>query len=436
MIATLMAAYLPDAVGELAGADDSATVGYVGSYIGSLFLFGWAIGGVGFGWAADRYGRALTFAAAVLLFAAVTLAAASSPTWQVLVAYRLLTGVGIGGTMVTSAILIAEAWEERARAIALGILGVCYPIGIITAGAVSYSVSSWRAGFLVGILPLAIGLLAAAAVRDSGDWVGHRSGMAPRTGPSGFAGLVSPQHRRNFLIGGTIFGTMSVGLWATFSWLPSWAEFLTGPGGGGQRERGILMMVLGMGGIVGGAFSGFLANAMGRRRTLLFAFAGAFGASLLLLQTNDTLGPLVFAETAFLAVFFGISQGTLTVYIPELFPTGIRATATGVCFNLGRVATSVAVFFVGVLVPVLGGYGNSISIFAGMYLLGFGATLLGRETRTVGGFAAASSRFPSPATEEAAWSQAASESVEPAPSPPSLPQPPAIAAAGTSPAGT
>ena len=381
MLATLMSAYLPDSVRDLTGMTDAATVGHVGSYVGSLFLAGWAVGGIGFGWAADRVGRARMFTAAMLLVGIATLAASRSPSWPVLVACRLATGVGIGGTMVVSAILIAEAWHERARAIAVGFLGVCYPIGIIAAGAVSYRVADWRTGFLAGFLPLALGLASVFLVRDSAHWLAERADRNRDERPSTFRVLMSPAHRSTFLLGATIFGTMSVGLWATFSWLPAWAQDLIGPSEGGQRQRGMLMMVLGSGGIVGGALSGFIANALGRRRTLLMSFAGSFVASAVLLQSNSSFSSLVFAETAFLAVFFGISQGTLTAYVPELFPIGIRATATGVSFNVGRIATAIAVFFVGVLVPVLGGYGNAISVFSAMYLFGLLAIWFGRETR-------------------------------------------------------
>jgi MFS family permease len=383
LISTLMAAYLPDAVAELAGSMDATTVGHVGAYVGSLFLAGWAVGGVAFGMAADRYGRARTFSAAVILFSAASIAASVSASWPILVACRLATGVGIGGTMVVSAILVAEAYAERARAIALGFMGVTYPLGIIAAGAVSYAVTNWRTGFLIGVVPMALGAIGILTIRDSAHWLTEYTRRSDPLRRTGLGTLVSPEHRKDFLLGATIFGTMSIGLWATFSWLPAWAESLIGPaGGGGQQQRGMLMMVLGGGGIVGGAISGFLSNALGRRRTLLIAFAGAFAGSMLLFQTNSVFSALVFAETALLAIFFGISQGTLTGYIPELFPTGIRATATGICFNVGRVATAGAVFFVGVMVPVLGGYGSSISIFAVMYLVGFVATLQSKETRS------------------------------------------------------
>jgi MFS family permease len=383
LLATLMAGYLPATVRDLTGMVDPATVGRVGSYVGSLFLAGWAVGGVGFGWIADRYGRAHTFTATLLLFGVASLAASRSQTWPVLVACRMVTGMGIGGTMVVSAILVAEAWHERARAIAMGFLGVCFPVGIISAGAVSYRVADWRSGFLAGLLPLALGVASMVFVRDSAHWVESRGERHRTGGGSPFRTLVSAANRRTFALGATIFGTMSIGLWATFSWLPAWAQDLGGNGEAAQHQRGTVLVLLGTGGILGGALSGYLANAIGRRRTMLLAFVGAFLASGLLLLTNHAISPLVFGETAFLAVFFGISQGTLFGYIPELFPIEVRATATGVCFNVGRIVTAGAVFFVGVLVPVLGGYGNAISAFSVMYVLGFLATWFGRETRGV-----------------------------------------------------
>lgn len=383
LLATLMAAYLPDSVRDLTGASDAPTVAHVGAYVGSLFLAGWSMGGVGFGWAADRFGRARTFTSALLLFAVATLAASRSASWPVLVACRLVTGMGIGGTMVVSAILVAEALHERTRAIALGFLGVAFPIGIISAGAVSARVPDWRAGFLTGLLPLVLGLTSIAVVRDPAHWLADH-GVRRRTGAdSPFRTLFTPPDRRDFLLGAAIFGTMSVGLWATFSWLPAWAQDLAGSAASGRRPGAVLVMVLGAGGIVGGALSGFVANALGRRRALLVSFAGAFLASALLLQTNRAFSPRVFGETALLALFFGLSQGVLTGYIPELFPVAVRATATGVCFNVGRVVTAGAVFFVGVLVPVLGGYGNAIGVFSVTYLVGGVATWFSRETRGV-----------------------------------------------------
>jgi len=80
-----------------------------------------------------------------------------------------------------------------------------------------------------------------------------------------------------------------------------------------------------------------------------------------------------------LAIFFGISQGALSVYIPALFPTVIRASATGFCFNIGRLFTATVVFFIGSLVIFLGGYGNAVFIFSFIFLVGLVSTYFSKD---------------------------------------------------------
>lgn len=381
LVSTLMASYLPDSVQDLVGSTAVVDVSHIGSYVGSLFLVGWALGGVLLGWAGDRFGRVRSFTAAVFIYAAFTLAAAWSPSWYVLVACRFLTGIGVGATLVLSAVVVAEAWDTRTRAVALGIVAIGYPIGIVSAGLVTYAVADWRTGFLAGFLPLLLAVLCGLLLKESTQWRDLQ-----RAHPSESLGyevrqLLTPANRIDFLVGATIFGAMLVGLWATFSWIPTWAQNLVGPGVEGQQEGGLVMMLLGLGGILGGAVSGFVANALGRKRALLLTFGGCFLASFLLFKTNAVFTPLVYAETTFLALFFGISQGILTAYIPELFPTTVRSTATGICFNAGRLITAGAVFFIGVLVPILGGYGQAIFVFSLTYVVGFVVTLFGKETK-------------------------------------------------------
>ena len=383
MISTLLSAYLPDAVFDLVGHLDAAALSEIGSYVGALYLIGWTLGGVTFGYLGDQVGRVRAFVGTFLLYAVFTLAASFVESWQLLVVCRLLAGFGVGGTLVVSAVLVAEAWPDRTRAVALGVLAVSFPIGIMSAGLVNYLLADWRSAFLVGALPLGLALLAGLAQDEPGQERHAATGAASPVGAGRFVQLFRPPHRTTFLVGATIFGSMLVGIWAIFSWLPTWAQSLIGMEQDGQQQRGLLMMLLGGGGIAGGIAGGFLANALGRKRSLLIAFAGAFTASFLLFKTNDAFTPIIYAETAFLALFFGISQGILTAYVPELFPTAIRSTATGVCFNAGRVVTAGAVFFVGFLVPVLGGYGNAVFVFSLTYVLGFIATLFGKETKGV-----------------------------------------------------
>lgn len=381
LVSTLMAAYLPDSVRDLVGSVAVVDVSHVGSYVGALFLVGWAFGGVLLGWAGDRFGRIRPFTVSVFFYAVFTLVAAWSPTWYVLVACRFLAGIGVGATLVLSAVVVAEAWDRRTRAVALGIVAIGYPIGIVSSGLVTYTVADWRTGFLTGVLPLLLAVLCGILLKESEQWRDLQRSRERVSLGHEMRQLLAPSNRMDFLVGATIFGTMLVGLWATFSWLPTWAQNLVGPGQAGQQEGGLVMMLLGLGGIAGGAVSGFVANALGRKRALLLTFGGCFLASFLLFWTNDVFTPLVYVETVFLALFFGISQGILTAYVPELFPTPVRSTATGVCFNAGRLVTAGAVFFVGVLVPVLGGYSHALFVFSLTYLLGFIVTLFGKETK-------------------------------------------------------
>ena len=377
--ATLLASYLPDVLRDLVGEADPATLGRVGSYVGSVLLFGWAFGGVAFGWAGDHFGRSRAFTVAMALFGFTMFATSWAPSWPVLVVYRFLTGAGIGGTMVVSAILVAEIWPARTRAIALGMLGVAFPIGIVSAGLLNYALPDWRGAFLIGMVPAGFAFFSFFAVRDPMTWTAARA-LRP-TAAGHFRHLMGPENRSNLLVGATVFGVMSVGLWAAFSWLPTWAQSIMPEGASGQKERGILMMLLGTAGIIGTALSGFISNAIGRKKTLVLAFAGSFIASFILFTTNPDFSPIVFAETALLALFFGLSQGVLMVYIPELFPTLVRSTGTGICFNVGRIVTATAVFFVGILVPILGGYGNAVFAFAFMYVIGIFVAWFGPETR-------------------------------------------------------
>ncbi|MEX0748240.1 MAG: MFS transporter, partial [Rhodothermales bacterium] len=130
--ATLLAVYLPDALRELAV--DTISTPLVAAWLNAAPLLGWTFGGIILGWAGDRIGRARTFAISLGLLGITMLATAWASDWTTVVLYRLMTGAGIGGTMVLSAILVAETWPERSRAIALATLGIAFPVGIVSSG--------------------------------------------------------------------------------------------------------------------------------------------------------------------------------------------------------------------------------------------------------------------------------------------------------------
>ena len=122
-------------------------------------------------------------------------------------------------------------------------------------------------------------------------------------------------------------------------------------------------------------------NAIGARRTMVLCFSVCIVLSFVLFRTNSSFTPLIYGEIAIMALFFGVSQGVLSLYIPNLFPVNIRGTATGFCFNTGRLITATAVLFVGVLVTALGGYSNSLFIFSLVFVIGLIATILSKDVK-------------------------------------------------------
>lgn len=366
-VSTLMSVYLPVVVDELRLQRDGDFLVRAGAYINALFIFGWALGGFSWGVVSDTLGRKKAVVLAMTWYGLFTLMTGFAESWWMIVLCRFLSGFGVGGVLVTTITLVSEVWPQKKRAVVIGILSIAFPVGIFSAGLINYLVASWREAFLVGLIPLGLAMAGAAFMNESDNWLKNKDGRATKERGDR---LFSQGHRKELVTGSLLFGAMLIGLWAIFSWLPTWVQtFVTDTDG--QKERGIVMMLLGMGGLTGGFFSGWLLNRFKIRNVMLTCFGVASLMSFILFKTNQHFSPLIYAEVGIMAFFFGISQGALSSYIPQLFSTGVRATATGFCFNIGRLVTGTAVLFVGILVTTLGGYGNAIYIFSLVFVVGF-----------------------------------------------------------------
>jgi predicted MFS family arabinose efflux permease len=362
---TLMSVYLPVLVKDLLGTVEEEKLSYVSAYISALYFVGWAIGGLFMGVIGDRIGRSKSLALSIGMFGLFTLLVSFVSSWEMIMVLRFMCGFGVGGMLVINNTLLSEVWPQRTRAVFIGILSIGFPVGIFSSGAVNYMVSSWREGFMMGILPLALGLIAYFLLKESEAWKESRGVRGKHE-----IGRNIREHRKELINGSIIFGSMLIGLWAVFSWVPTWVQSLLTESDG-QRERGISMMLLGAGGLSGGFVSGWVANTLGTRKAMLTCFAGCFILSFLLFKGNSTFTGITVVEIAMLSFMFGISQGLLAVYIPQLFAVSIRGMATGFCFNVGRFVTAAVVFFVGALVTTFGGYGNSLFAFSFVFVVGF-----------------------------------------------------------------
>jgi predicted MFS family arabinose efflux permease len=377
-VSTLMSVYLPDAIKDLLHDTNAQHTDDISATINAVFIFGWTAGGIIWGIFCDTLGRKKSFVYATLCYGVFTILTGLAPSWLTVVLCRFISGFGIGGVLVITTMLISEGYQEKKRAVLLGILSISIPVGIFSAGLLTYFVSQWRWAFLVGAVPVILSGLAAVFFTESEKWVNAKK--RENEAIDNLNQLFSKDNSKNLIMGSLVFGAALIGLWATFSWLPFWIQNLVS-GTTGQKERGLAMMTMGGGGLLGGFISGWVVHALGLKRTLLICFGASFILAFILFKLTTTLSPLAYLQIAFITIFFGMSQGALSMYIPELFPVSLSATATGVCFNLGRIITGIAVFFIGSLVVMLGGYGNAIFYFDFVFLIGFVITLFNKQTK-------------------------------------------------------
>ncbi len=364
-VSTLMAVYLPVVVRDLLGKTNNDFVNHVSAYINSVYIIGWTAGGFLWGMISDRAGRIKSFLVSLALYGLLTLLIGFMYSWEMVVLLRLLSGFCVGGVLVITNIYLTEVWPEKSRAVYIGFLSIGFPIGIFSAGLINYIFKSWRTGFMIGLIPAGIAILSALFIwRSEAKAKGNLNPVHDLS-----LRAVFNDNHKNLILGSILFGSMLIGMWAVFSWLPTWIQSLLN-NSSGQKERGLGMMLMGIGGLAGGFISGYVARIFGMRKSMLVCFVGCLVTALIMFGINRTFSNVIYFEIALITVFFGISQGLLATYVPQLFKPAIRGSATGFCFNTGRIFTAVAVFFVGALVSFFGGYSNTLLAFSTVFLFG------------------------------------------------------------------
>lgn len=370
---TLFNAYLPKIAGTILGTSETWAVAHVGSWAGSAFLLGWAIGAIALGRVGDRLGRKYVLMLSVALCGLGMLCTGFATSLPVLVVLRCITGTGAGSILMITAVMVSEAWPTGNRARMIGALINAFPVGVMVAGIISANVADYRSAYIVCSISLGLLVIIHYSIKESVLW---KKATAQPTA------TIDSAERRDVVIGSVLFGSMLVGLWAVFVWLPTYVSTLTTPEFA-QSKRALTQIVIGAGSIVGGLLSGWFANALGRKRAAAIGYVGCFVFTTMLFLVPKGIGPELFILTALLSVTIGLNQGVLSTYIPELFTTLTRAKNTGVCMNVGRLVTTATVFFIGVLVSTLGGYSNAIWTFSGAYIVGLATLVFARETNGV-----------------------------------------------------
>jgi MFS family permease len=321
--------------------------------LNSLTLLASALGGIVFGFVADRVGRTRALMASILVYSVASGACGLSRTIVQLAICRFILGLGMGGEWTTGAALIAETWRPEHRGKALGLMQSTWAIGeMLAIGVVALVLPGlgWRAVFFVGVLPAVIVFWIRRRVPESEIWLRQRHS----TSAGSLRILWRPDLRRNGIVATAMNACAMFGYWGLFTWIPAYLSLPVEQGGRGLdlMKTTTWLLIMGIGKWLGYALFGFFADSVGRRRTyvtylivaaaLVPLFGVARTPAWLLL-----LGPLV--------AFFGTGYFSgFSAIVSELFPTEIRATAMGLTYNIGRGLSAAAPAVVGLLADRFG----------------------------------------------------------------------------------
>ena len=334
--------------------------------LGTLTLLASGVGGVLFGFLADRIGRKQALMASILTYSVCSFASGLATSIAMLAAARFVLGLGMGGEWNTGATLVAESWPTEFRAKAISLVQSSWALGFAVAAFVAGPVAryfGWRAVFFVGILPALLTLWIRRGVPESAMWTergargqpgatGNSSSVAGRDVtsyvPMTFSVIFRPPYvRHTFAL--LLFNFCGMfAWWGLFTWLPPYLSLPVSQGGRGFGVMGTttLLVVLNLFGMFPGYASfGWVADHLGRRKAFLVY---SLMASLLIPLYATARSPAVLMVLGTVVAFFGtgIFSGS-GIMGSEIFPTGVRARALGFTYNGARTMSSVAPLVIG-----------------------------------------------------------------------------------------
>lgn len=365
---------------DLLGPARQAQLPLWGGLAVGITLLGWAFGGVAGGVIADRIGRKRVMLWSIVAYALCAGLTALAGNLAALFVLRFLTGLSLGSEWGTGASLIAETWPTRARAKAAGVMQAGFGFGAVLASAVWLALSrfgsgEWRLVFVVGVVPALFALYIRRRVAESPAWraAKDRADRAPGTARrSTLASLFAdPRSRRRALLT-LVLSVCSIGAYYTVSTsLPLFVKELAAAQGRTDIDglTSLAGLTYNIGSILGYVAGGFVADVIGRKRYITVYLAGSVATTALLYLTTANLAVVI--TLALVNGFFTLGMfAAFAIYLPELFPATIRATAIGFVFNSTRVIAAVGPIVFGGLVLAFGGAAYAAVILSFLYILG------------------------------------------------------------------
>jgi MFS family permease len=368
----------------------------------AAFLAGGAAGGIVFGMMADRWGRKRTMAVTILIYSAFTGLTALAENWWQLTVLRFLVGLGVGGEWAVAAAAVAEVFPPRARPAASGIFHASSVLGTylaVAAGLLTYSLdreTGWRWGFVLGVVPALLILWVRVSMREPERWQSARAEAALDT--TRRLGRFTDLFARGPLRAHTLLATAlaAIGL-ATF-----WGAHFRGkdllreariqeqkglPVSATDRDSPKRYEMLGMflattGGGIGLLSFAPLSQRLGRRGAFALFHLGGFLMVALAVAASGSVTALIAVLPVFGFFTLGMHAG-YAVYFPELFPTRLRGTGAGFCFNTARIVVGPILILFALLQgnPLHLGLGGAMLVLGTLFLVGAVLVYFAPETR-------------------------------------------------------
>jgi MFS family permease len=369
------------ALQNLLGGGSEGEVGIWMGKITAAFLVGAALGGMAFGWLGDRIGRVKAMSWSVLCYSLFSAAGyfADAP-WHLAVV-RFVAALGMGGEWALGVALVMETWPDKMRPWLAASIGAASNIGMLLIGWVALlfpvTAESWRWMFLVGAAPAVLTLFIRLFVPESEKW--EASNKQAAQGESKVLTVLRPPLVSKTVLGILLSSVALIGSWGSVQWIPSWADKLTG--GTVPGAKASAHMISCFGATLGSFIGPVILAGLSRRLAYGILCSLSLGCSVWLFRMPAEWGQLFLLKVGCIAFTTASFYGFFPLYFPELFPTRVRATGQGICYNAGRIIAAVGALGSGQLVAHFGGYAQMGAVITLVYVLGILLCFLAPETR-------------------------------------------------------
>ena len=367
------------ALTQLLPAGERGSIGFYSGLAIGLTLLGWGIGGLVGGVLADYVGRRQVMLFAILGYALFTGLTALSTSFEMLIAFRFLTGIAMGSEWATGTVLLQETWPDRARAKGAGFMQSGFGFGTLLAALIwlflqGSSPGAWRWMFVIGVAPAFLVLYIRQRLSESQRWqdaVAAEKQVQPKRQFTVRRLFADPLNRRRVLVTLVMSLGTIIGWYAVSAFLPQFAGPLARASGVTNPASWAALAVVfyNVGAILGYLASGFVADALGRRRLVAIIFIGSLvmtPITYLWPGSIEAFQVVVLVNGAFTLGGFA----WFAIYLPELFGSTVRTTATGFVFNATRLIAWVGPIVSGSLIASLGGVSYAALYMGTAYLLG------------------------------------------------------------------